>query len=131
MKPRFLTAMFLSPVIRILLNYLMALLAIAFYTLLERKALGYFQNRKGPNKVRITGIPQPLADALKLFAKEQARPTLSNLAPFLVSPIRSLLLALCLWSLYPYLSSRYFFAFTVLIFLCISRLNVYTTLGAG
>ena len=88
--------MIFSPFISILLNYVLALLAIAFYTLLERKALGYFQNRKGPNKVRLIGIPQPLADALKLFSKEISRPTFSNLTPFLISPIGSLFLALVL-----------------------------------
>lgn len=123
--------MIFSPFISILLNYVLALLAIAFYTLLERKALGYFQNRKGPNKVRLIGIPQPLADALKLFSKEISRPTFSNLTPFLISPIGSLFLALVLWSLYPYFSSRFFITFGALFFLCVSRLNVYTTLGAG
>lgn len=46
------------------------LIAIAFFTLLERKELGYIQTRKGPNKVSIGGIPQPLLDALKLFSKQ-------------------------------------------------------------
>ena len=123
--------MLLSPFISVLLNYVLALLAIAFYTLLERKALGYFQNRKGPNKVSLIGIPQPLADALKLFTKEISRPTFSNLTPFLISPIGRLFLALILWSIYPYLSSRFFITFGALFFLCVSRLNVYTTLGAG
>nr|UYK52280.1 NADH dehydrogenase subunit 1 [Chloeia sp. r EEE-2022] len=123
--------MILSPFISIILNYVMALLAMAFYTLLERKALGYFQNRKGPNKVSLMGIPQPLADALKLFSKEISRPTFSNIAPFLVSPMGSLLLALILWSLYPYATSTFFIMFGALFFLCVSSLNVYTTLGAG
>lgn len=126
-----LITMTLSPFISVLLNYLIALLAIAFYTLLERKALGYIQNRKGPNKVALIGLPQPLADALKLFTKEISRPTFSNLTPFLVSPLGSLLLALILWSLYPYLTSTFFILFGALFFLCVSSLNVYTTLGAG
>nr|YP_009192205.1 NADH dehydrogenase subunit 1 [Eurythoe complanata]ALO81718.1 NADH dehydrogenase subunit 1 [Eurythoe complanata] len=121
----------ITPIIAVLLNYLLALLAMAFYTLLERKALGYFQNRKGPNKVSITGLPQPLADALKLFTKEQSRPTLSNQLPFFMSPMFSLILALTLWSLYPYFTSSYFMSYTILLFICISSLNVYATLASG
>ena len=111
--------------------YVIALLGIAFYTLLERKMLGYFQTRKGPNKVGIIGIPQPLADALKLFLKEQSKPSLANISPFLFAPSISLLLAILLWSLYPISTAAYFLPYGVLIFLCISSLNVYTVLAAG
>jgi len=38
---------------------LSALLAIDFYTLRERKFLGYMQYRKGPNKPRILAIIIP------------------------------------------------------------------------
>jgi NADH-ubiquinone oxidoreductase chain 1 len=88
--------MTLSFISRIILIYLCAMLAIAFYTLLERKILGYAQIRKGPNKVAIAGIPQPFADALKLFLKEQTTPTQSNTSPFILAPIASLALALLL-----------------------------------
>ena len=64
--------------ISFILRYIIALLAIAFYTLIERKFLGYFQLRKGPNKVMLIGLPQPFADAIKLFAKEQVNPTPSQ-----------------------------------------------------
>jgi NADH-ubiquinone oxidoreductase chain 1 len=67
---------------------------MAFYTLIERKFLGYFQLRKGPNKPGIIGLPVPFADAIKLFLKEQAKPSASNLIPFICAPIISLSLAL-------------------------------------
>lgn len=111
--------------------YLITLLAMAFFTLLERKILGYAQTRKGPNKVGIIGIPQPLADAAKLFLKEIVSPLHANIIPFIAAPTLGLLLALLLWTLYPNSFTPNFFSFGVLIFLCVSSLNVYTTLGAG
>lgn len=115
----------------ILITYVIALLSIAFYTLLERKALAYFQLRKGPNKVSIIGVPQPFADAIKLFTKEQVTPSYSNKIPFILAPSFALLLSLLLWSLYPFNTPPYFIKFSILAFLCISRLNVYSTLAAG
>ena len=119
------------PFINILISFVIALLGIAFFTLLERKILGYAQLRKGPNKVGISGIPQPFADALKLLVKEQAKPSLSNFLPFLAAPILSLFLALAVWILYPSSFPTHYFIFGTIFFLCVSSLNVYTTLAAG
>nr|YP_010924985.1 NADH dehydrogenase subunit 1 [Harmothoe imbricata]AVW86123.1 NADH dehydrogenase subunit 1 [Halosydna sp. YZ-2018]WKB17963.1 NADH dehydrogenase subunit 1 [Harmothoe imbricata] len=119
------------PFINILISFVMALLGMAFFTLLERKILGYAQLRKGPNKVGISGVPQPFADALKLLAKEQAKPSLSNFLPFLAAPILSLFLALTVWMLYPSSFPTHYFIFGTMFFLCVSSLNVYTTLAAG
>lgn len=44
-------------------------LSVCFLTLLERKILGYVQNRKGPNKVLIIGLLQPVVDGGKLILK--------------------------------------------------------------
>jgi NADH-ubiquinone oxidoreductase chain 1 len=88
--------MSLSFFISIIIRYVIAILAIAFYTLMERKLLGYIQLRKGPNKVSLIGIPQPFADAIKLFVKEQTYPTISNTTLFTLAPITRLVLALLL-----------------------------------
>jgi NADH-ubiquinone oxidoreductase chain 1 len=86
--------MSIPAIISFLLSYILALIAIAFYTLIERKFLGYFQTRKGPNKPGLMGLPVPFADAIKLFVKEQAKPTVANRLPFIGAPVLSLSLAL-------------------------------------
>nr|QTT61230.1 NADH dehydrogenase subunit 1 [Tritia sp. t LAG-2017] len=112
-------------------TYICILLAVAFFTLLERKGLSYIQIRKGPNKVGFMGLPQPLADAAKLLTKEIAKPTMANYSPYFVAPIFSFILALLLWQLYPSLYSCSYFKWGILFFLCVSGMNVYGTLLAG
>ena len=49
---------------------LCTLLAVRFYTLVERKVLGLSHLRLGPDVVSMGGLLQPFSDGLKLFSKE-------------------------------------------------------------
>lgn len=124
-------SMLITMWLSILLRCVLALIAIAFYTLIERKFLGYFQTRKGPNKPSLIGLPVPFADAIKLFTKEQSTPTHSNILPFHGAPILGLTLALLIWVLYAHTFQSFFIVFGILYFLCVRRINVYSTFIAG
>jgi NADH-quinone oxidoreductase subunit H len=78
------------------------LIAIAFFTLLERKILGSIQRRRGPNVVGIFGFLQAFADAIKLFTKETIITISSNQFIFIFAAIFSFALSLLNWSVIPF-----------------------------
>ena len=63
------------------------LMLTAFGTYMERRVLGRFQTRLGPNRVGPFGLLQPLADLLKLITKEDLRPESADKLTFFLAPV--------------------------------------------
>jgi NADH-quinone oxidoreductase subunit H len=84
-----------------LLKIICVLIAVAYFTIAERKVMAAIQRRKGPNVVGFWGLLQPLADGAKLIFKELLIPTRANSTIFLIAPIMVLILSIVSWSIIP------------------------------
>lgn len=114
-----------------LIHCLLILLSVAFFTLFERKVIGLFHIRLGPNKVSFIGIVQPLLDAFKLLSKQNLVPLRANKFRYNIAPIRALFLSLFVWITMP---SMYLFTslnYSLVIFFCVSSIIVFSVLIAG
>jgi NADH-quinone oxidoreductase subunit H len=78
------------------------MLTVAYYTLAERKVIGFMQVRIGPNRVGPRGLLQPIADAVKLMFKEIILPTNANRFLFVGAPLLSIAPALAAWAVIPF-----------------------------
>jgi NADH-quinone oxidoreductase subunit H len=70
--------------------------------LAERKVLGRFQHRYGPNRVGPFGVLQPMADIGKLLFKQQFRPAGSIGWMFALAPAISMFVAVAVLAVVPF-----------------------------
>jgi NADH-quinone oxidoreductase subunit H len=123
----------LITILKILSIVVPLLISVAYFTIAERKIMGAIQRRRGPNVVGFIGLLQPLADGLKLFAKETTLPTSANTSIFLLAPSLSFILSLIGWSVIPFSEGVVLCDINlgILYLFAISSLNVYGILFAG
>jgi len=89
-------------IIKAIVIFAVGLQLVPLVLIAERKLLGRFQARYGPNRVGPYGFLQPLADILKLLTKEQFRPTTSVGLLYALAPIISILTAVAAFGLIPF-----------------------------
>jgi NADH-quinone oxidoreductase subunit H len=87
--------------VKILAITIPLILAVAFYTLWERKVIGWMHVRHGPMHIG-AGFLQPFADVFKLLFKELVLPSNANMFLFRLAPILALAPAFAAWAVIPF-----------------------------
>ncbi len=90
-----------AAIVKIHVVFIMIMVLVAAWTLVERKVCGWMQNRLGPNRVGPWGLLQPLADGAKNFFKEETLPPFAEKGLFVVAPMLSFVPALLTFSVLP------------------------------
>ncbi len=117
-----------------MLGFLLGTLPLVIW--LERRALAWFQCRVGPNRLGPFGLLQPMADAAKLFFKEEIVPANADRLIWALAPALSLFPALVAAATIPWGPNRLLTPVAdvdigLLYFLAMSSLAAYGVLLAG
>lgn len=93
---------FVEALIKSAVLVLVLLTGFAYLTLAERKLVADFQARIGPNRAGPYGLLQPVADAVKLFFKEDFVPTYADRVLFVLAPVITLVPAVLVFAVIPF-----------------------------
>jgi NADH-quinone oxidoreductase subunit H len=91
----------LDNIIKIIMLMVSLSVIIIFYTLWERRFIGFIQDRVGPNRLGPYGLFQPIADTIKLLLKSMIIPNRANKTLFILGPVTTVVAALSLWAVIP------------------------------
>jgi NADH-quinone oxidoreductase subunit H len=91
----------LVPAILSLVLIVVLLTGFAYLTLAERKLLGRFHLRIGPNRAWKFGLGHPIADALKMIFKEEFIPRQADKLLFVLGPALAIVPALAIFAVVP------------------------------
>ena len=121
---------YLIPCIIIFVALLLVILALVLF---ERKLLGWFTQRKGPNRVGLWGVLQTIADAFKLLCKENITPAGADRFLFNFAPIIIFIPVMLALGLIPFSSEFTFMNFqtNILIYAIVATFPVLSILLAG
>ena len=83
---------------KILLISVPLIIAVAFYTLAERKVIGFMQVRLGPTEIGPFALLQPFADTTKMLFKELVVPSNADRTLYILAPLLTLAPAFAAWA---------------------------------
>ena len=88
--------------VKLVLIFAIIMGVAAYLGLVERRLLGWIQDRKGPNRVGYQGILQPIADFIKLLTKEDFVPAAADRWLFYFAPVIAAIPALMTFAVVPF-----------------------------
>jgi NADH-quinone oxidoreductase subunit H len=89
------------PAVKSIVLIVVLLTGFAYLTLFERKLVGRFTVRYGPNRAWKFGLGQPIADAVKMIFKEEIIPGHVDKVVYVLGPLLAIVPALAIFAVVP------------------------------
>ncbi len=124
----------MAGLLNVVLGLTFLLVTAPFLTWVERRLLGFWQDRHGPNRVGPFGLLQVVADGIKILFKQDWIPPFADPGVFVLAPVISMItvmLAFAIIPATPVIGIIGNLNVGLLFFLAMSGLGVYSVVLAG